>query len=113
MRNRTFVRAQRKHWALSQNELAMLLNRSPARLSRYESGEDPPDLETVLGLQVVFGAAPRKVFPSFYSVTEEAVMRRAAELDQRLVGKIGYTADRKRRLLKAMAFRAGHSSDDA
>ena len=113
MRNRTFVRAQRKHWALSQNELARLLNRSPARLSRYESGEDPPDLETVLGLQVVFGAPARRFFPTLYSVTEEAIMRRAAELDKRLVGKIGYTADRQRRLLKGMALRAGQPPDEA
>lgn len=113
MRNRTFVRAQRKRWALSQNELARLLNRSPARLSRYESGEDPPDLETVLGLQVVFGTAPRRLFPSLYSSAEEAVMRRAAEFDQRLAGKIGYTADRQRRLLQAMAFRAGQPPQEA
>lgn len=113
MRNRTFVRAQRKHWALSQTELASLLNRSPARLSRYESGEDPPDLETVLGLQVVFGIAPRGLFPSLYATTEEAVMRRAAVIDQGLSGKIGYAADRKRRLLQGMAFRAGQSPDDA
>lgn len=113
MRNRTFVRAQRKHWALSQNELARLLDRSPARLSRYESGEDPPDLETVLGLQVVFGAAPRRLFPTLYSLTEEAVMGRAAELDLGLAGKTGYAAERKRRLLKGMAFRAGRPSEDA
>jgi len=107
MRNRTFVRAQRKHWALSQAELARLLNRSPTRLSRYESGEDPPDLETALALQVVFGGSPRKFFPTLYAAIEEAVMRRAAELDQHLVGKIGYAADRQRRLLEAMAHRAG------
>ena len=111
MRNRTFVRAQRKHWALSQTELARLLNRSPARLSRYESGEDPPDLETALALQVVFGVPPRRIFPSLYTTLEEAVMRRAAELDQRLAGKIGYAVDRQRRLLEAMAHRAGQTHD--
>jgi len=113
MRNRTFVRAQRKHWALPQNELARLLGRSPARLSRYESGEDPPDLETALALQVVFGVSPRRFFPSLYTTIEEAVMGRAAELDQRLSGKIGYAADRQRRMLEAMAHRAGQPLDRA
>ena len=111
MRNRTFVRAQRLRWAVSQKDLARLLNRSPARVSRYEAGQDPPDLQTALGLQVIFGTSPRAMFPSIYSEIEEAVMVRAAELDQSLNGQIGHAAETRRRLLKGMAFRAKGSAD--
>ena len=111
MRYRIFVRTRRMRWALSQKDLAGLLNRSPTRLSRYENGEDSPDLETALGLQVVFGDSPRALFPALYTAIEEKVMSRAAKLDKQLSGKIGHAADTQRRLLKGMTHRARGESD--
>jgi DNA-binding XRE family transcriptional regulator len=106
MRNRSFVRQIRRQWQLSQEELAGLVNCSQAKLSRCEKGVDPPDLETAISLQLVFGKSIRFLFPDLYERLEEVVMRQAAEFDRCLQGKVGFAADQKRRLLEAMAHRA-------
>jgi transcriptional regulator with XRE-family HTH domain len=91
---------------LSQGELAELLDINQARISRYEKGEEHPTLGVALGLQVVFGRGPRTLFSYTYSMAEEAVMRRAAEFENRLRGRSDFASLKKRQLLQAMMARA-------
>jgi transcriptional regulator with XRE-family HTH domain len=100
------VRRSRKQHRLTQDELADLIGLSQGNISRLESGETPPDLEAAFSLEVVFGSTPRDLFPALYGKVEDVVMRRAATLDQQLVGNRSYDAVTKSRLLKGMVLRA-------
>lgn len=101
-----FLRRLRVQWMLSQEELAELLDISQARISRYEKGEEHPTLGVALGLQAVFGPSPRALFSYTYSMVEEAVMRRAVELEKRLTDRPDSGSMKKRQLLEAMMARA-------
>jgi len=89
-----------KRSAFTQGELAQLLAISQTRISRLEDGH--PSLGTALALQVVFDVEPRLVFPQLYEQVEDAVMRRAAELDKRLAGKNDPKSLRKKASLARM-----------
>lgn len=101
-----FLRSLRTRWALSQEDVGELLDVSQARISRYEKGEESPTLHAALGLQVIFGPSPRKLFPYAYTAIEEAVVRRAADLELRLINKTDSASMRKRELLAGMMERA-------
>lgn len=105
------LRSLRVRWALSQEEIAELLDISQARISRYEKGEESPTFQAALGLQIIFGPAPRKLFPLAYAAVEEAVMARAAELERRLIEKSDSASARKRELLTGMMERATKHGD--
>lgn len=100
------VRSLRKECALTQKELADLLAISQTSISRIEADEEPAALETALGLQVVFDIQPRLLFHRRYRKVEDAVMRRAAKLDQHVASRTDPTSVRKQRLLTAMVKRA-------
>ena len=106
MKHLTRVRQARKHHSLTQDELAHLLGIYQGNISRLESGETPPDLETAFSLQVIFGRSLHDLFPTLYDNIEDAVMRRAATLDRRLSERPTLNAAAKRRLLKGMVLRA-------
>lgn len=106
MEQLTRVRQARKHHSLTQEELAHLLGIHQGNISRLESGETPPDLETAFGLQVIFGRSLYDLFPALFDRIEDAVMRRAAALDCRLTERPTLNATAKRRLLKGMVLRA-------
>lgn len=97
---------RRKDAALSQGELADLLSISQSSISRLEDGSDPPTLETVFGLQVIFDMSPRQMFAAFYTKVEDAVMRRAAILDGKIRGKTDAASVKQQRLLTSMVNRA-------
>ena len=102
------VALHRKRWALSQDELADLLGISQAHVCRIEGSEAAraTKLETVLGLQVIFGRAPRTLFTKLYDAIEEVVMTRAAKLDQSLRDKHDPDSIKKKQLLSQMLKRA-------
>jgi DNA-binding XRE family transcriptional regulator len=108
----TYVRRHRKHWSLSQEDVARLLAVSQSAASRCENGECEPDLNMALSLQVVFGPSPRALFPALYRKVEEAVMAVAAEMDRELEGKTDPISVRKQQLLTAMSVRSGRSPDE-
>jgi transcriptional regulator with XRE-family HTH domain len=101
-----FLRRFRVQWTLSQEELAELLDISQARISRYEKGEEYPTLSVALGLQVAFGRQPRSMFSDLYSIIEERVMGRAAELERQLNGRSDFPSKKKRQFLEAMMAQA-------
>ncbi len=100
------VRTYRKRFALSQGELADLLTVSQPVVSRLESDSTTSTLEAALGLQVIFNAQPRVLFPHLYESVEDAVMRQATALDERIRGKTDAASVKKQRLLDAMVKRA-------
>ena len=104
----------RKRSALTQGELAHLLAISQSAISRLEETgiASTLSLETILGLQVVFGHAPRVLFSELYSQVEDAVMTRAAELDLSLREKSDPESMRKKQLLDAMVKRATARTDE-
>jgi DNA-binding XRE family transcriptional regulator len=106
----TYVRRNRKHWSLSQDELARLLGVTQSAASRCESGEHAPEIEVALGLQVVFSRSPRALFPDLYRKVEEAVMAVAAEMDRELEGKTDRLSVRKQQLLQSMSVRSEDTS---
>lgn len=106
------VQLNRKRAALTQGELADLIAVSQSSISRAESEKTSKmtTLETLLGLQVVFGHSPRALFSSLYAKIEEAVMTRAAELDCILRSKDDPQSIKKKQLLSAMMKRATSQS---
>lgn len=100
------VRSCRKHYSITQKELAQLLALSQTAVSRLESNCEPATIETAFALQVIFGIPPNLGFPRLYANIEDDVMMRAAGLDRRLRRKTGVRAQRKRQLLADMAARA-------
>ncbi len=108
----TYVRRNRKHWSLSQDELARLLGISQSATSRIESGDCAPNLNEALRLQVIFSRSPRALFPAMYDRVEESVMAVAAEMDRELEGKTDRVSVRKQQLLTAMSVRSKGSSHE-
>ena len=106
------VAFHRKRWALSQDELAHLIGVSQAKVSRIEDPETAKaaKLEAILALQVVFGRAPRTLFAALFTAIEDAVIRRAAELDVSLRDKHDPESMKKKQLLIVMLKRVTSDS---
>lgn len=106
------VALHRKRWALSQDELAHLLGVSQANVSRIEDPKTAKSvkLEAILGLEVVFGHAPRTLFTALFTAIEDAVIRRAAELDTALRDKHDPESIKKKQLLIVMLKRVSRDS---
>lgn len=100
------IRSLRKEFALTQSELADLLAISQTNVSRIEGDEEPAALEAALGLQVLFNVEPRLLFNRRYRKVEDAVMRRAAQLDRRVAQRTDLASVKKQRLLAAVVKRA-------
>ena len=77
------LRVHRRTHRLNQDELAHLIGVSPSMILRMEQGARAQlnDVEAMLGLEVVFGNAPSRIFSALHAAVEDAVMRRAAELE--------------------------------
>ena len=101
------LRAKRREWHLTQGELARLLNYTSGPLiSRFEKGWRKPNLRVLLGYEVIFGATPRDLFPDLYESVEEAVIRQAYAMQERLSQHSDRRSRRKLRLIKELFARA-------
>ncbi len=100
------IRFNRNRSALTQNELVDLLDLSQSTLSEMELLAETTSLETALALQLVFGTQPRHMFAALYARIENAIMPRAAALDEKLRHKTDAKSQRKLRTLSAMVKRA-------
>lgn len=110
MNHPNYLGAHRKQWALTKQDLAELLGYAARdQVSRCEASLSEPTLRLVLGCEVVFGLAPRAMFPAAYSRIEELVITRAAVLDERVRGREDAIAQRQRRLLREMVLRSEES----
>lgn len=108
---RNHLRAHRKHWKLSEEELARLLGGVSASLiCRIEKGTRKPTGPFLLGCEVLFGVKPRDLFPALFQGTQEVVIRHAAKLSIALEGKVDRASIQKRELLDDMISRVDSDS---
>jgi transcriptional regulator with XRE-family HTH domain len=102
-----YLRTLRLEWRLTQREVAALLPKGTRnRVSRVERGLVPPSAGDILAYALIFGLAGQAVFPALYAETEDAVMRAAYQLHQRLEPVRSPGAERKRELIDQMFARA-------
>lgn len=102
-----YVRTERRRWALTQKEVADLLGfESRTCISRIEQGKRVPGLESALALEVLFGLAPRSMFPHLYLEVEEDVMSQALHLYEAIEHSTTPRERRKRELLEIALKRA-------
>ncbi len=102
-----YLRAERRAWGLTQNELACLVGRGGRnRVSRVELGQVQPDGRETLAYSLIFGSRPAKFFPQLCEDTEDAIMRGVAQLEKKLRKDESIKADRKRELLDLIGARA-------
>lgn len=99
------LRIHRRRWALSQKELADLLSLSRTAITRLENETESTRLVTAFGLMVVFGIKTEVLQKSLYTQVEDAVMRKAAKLDEKLRGRTDPKSLRKIELLSDMVRR--------
>ena len=106
-----YVRTFRLRSALSEEDLAFLLNqKAQSAISQFEAGDRVPGLESTLGLEVLFRQTPRQLFPGYYEWVQEEVMRRACELLDRLGSASDQRSRHKRAFLETLA--QGHGDDE-
>ena len=106
------IRLNRIRSALTQGELVDLLDLSQSTLSEMEALADTTRLETALAMQVVFGTQPRHMFAALFARIENAVMTRAAALDEKLRNKTDAKSLRKLQTLSLMVKRATSQSNE-
>jgi transcriptional regulator with XRE-family HTH domain len=96
----TYLRSQRRKWALTQRELAELLgNMSAAAVSKYETLARTPSLKVMLAFELLFGEPASELFPAIAQRVRRAVLRNAAALRDRLAANRDARSVRKCRLL--------------
>jgi transcriptional regulator with XRE-family HTH domain len=106
MQKNPFLKQLRERAKLSQTELAELLDVSQARVSRYESGEEYPQLPAALGYYAVFGRSLLTCFAELYDTVEDTVIRKSTVLERALDGKTDHSSATKRGLLERIVSRA-------
>ena len=100
-----YLRTLRKRGMLTLEELAFLYGISKSGLSRIEKLERRPNVELVIGTEVIFGTPPREAFPALYGEIEGEVMRQAKVLYERLERRTDIKAEDKCHLLREMIAR--------
>lgn len=93
-----YLRAQRRAWDLSQNDLAMLLPGGRKRVARIERGRALPNAEEILAYSLIFGLNLNDLLSPLIDETENSVMRGAYALSQKLDGQTDRRAARNREL---------------
>jgi transcriptional regulator with XRE-family HTH domain len=108
-----YIFSKRRRWGLGQQELAYLIGlKSGSNVSRLESGKRRPTIETAFAYQVLFGSTAAELLPELYSKVEDALMRRAYKLHEKLKGDESKEAQVKRQLLQATLTRAKKRSEN-
>lgn len=76
-----YLRSYRRHAHLTQKELAYLLGAmTPAKVSRYESGERTPSLESGLAYEAALGEPVAQLFRGRFEAIQKAVEARRRKL---------------------------------
>ena len=101
MQTHTSVRRLRKAARLAQHEVAELLGVGQSTVSRIEAG-DLPETSQVFGLQILFDVGPHHIFEGRFLAMAEEIVRKAAEMDQRLQRRGAPAHGRTRTWLREM-----------
>jgi DNA-binding XRE family transcriptional regulator len=87
-RFQTYLRPSRRHWGLTQGELAFLIGYKTGKsISRIEALKQTPTLNAALSCAVIFNTTPLKLFPGALYDAEQVVLDRAYELYEELQGE--------------------------
>jgi DNA-binding XRE family transcriptional regulator len=106
------IRFHRKHWALSQADLARLLGfRSRSVISGHEFGGVLPNVRAMLAYQLIFGVTLDDLFPDITKEVHDHVMRQAAELDRRVRSRTDDAGRRIQQFLDGLLTRAVQTLD--
>lgn len=100
-----YLRTYRRRFGLSQKDLAFLLGfKSWAQVSRCETFQQVPNLQTALALQALFGAPVAELFAGMYEQAEKEASKRARILMRKMQGAAATQAAlRKADILRAIA----------
>ncbi len=103
----TYLRTNRRKWALSQRELADLVGGvSAGAISKYETLARPPSAELLLACEFIFDQPAHALFPAMALGVVRAVLRNAQILRAELADKHDAESVRKRRLLDDVVIRS-------
>jgi transcriptional regulator with XRE-family HTH domain len=105
----THLHVHRRQRRISQQELAYLLGKKNASsISRFELGKRDPSLAATFACQILFDVSPSDLFPKLFTEVEDAVLRRAFVLHERLKRHPSTTTQTKLKLLNGVLTRAKH-----
>ena len=105
-RSYSFVRAHRRRWGLSQNELAILLGiASSTTVSRIERSVRRPTTTVLVACCILFGLPAPELFSSLHEEIEEVIGTAAKSLFDSLEGKTDKPSVRKRQFLEQVLSR--------
>jgi transcriptional regulator with XRE-family HTH domain len=80
-----YLRAYRKRWGLTQEELAFLLGlASQGAVSQYEGFPKRPGLEMEIAAKTIFNVSGDAIFPQVYENVEKDLLARALKLRAQL-----------------------------
>jgi transcriptional regulator with XRE-family HTH domain len=83
----SYVRAYRRRWGFTQDELAFMMGfKSRSVVSKLERSTYVPTLLVGYALDSLFGTRDADLFPSLFLEVEAAVLARAYELYERIQG---------------------------
>ena len=98
----SFVRAHRRRWGLTQEELARLLGvANAATVSRIERAVRTPTATVMIGCSILFGLPDGELFASLQKSVEAVVANAAKGLCDGLEDKTDRHSLRKREFLEA------------
>jgi transcriptional regulator with XRE-family HTH domain len=102
-----YLRTLRREWELTQEELAALLPKaSRDRVSRVERDKALPDAQEIVAYPLIFGRPAAEIFPRDIADIQDAVMRAAYRLHQKVERQTSAAALRKRALTEQILARA-------
>ena len=101
----SYLKTHRTRWTLTQHDLSALLGVSDDAISRYESLNRTPALQTVIAAEFIFGVHARRIFPSLYTSVERNVAARAAVMAESIGDRTDEESLIKRQLIEAIALR--------
>jgi DNA-binding XRE family transcriptional regulator len=93
------IASLRKSWALSQEELGLLLGLSRSSISRMECAATDFSISAAFSLGTLFNTDIAGIFPGHLSKAHDLLTDRLAKFSVLLEGAEGLAADRKRELL--------------
>ncbi len=100
-----YLRARRKEWCLTQQELAGLVGTYREKVRDVECGRVLPTSHELLAYAFVFGRATSEIFPAYAEAVQDAVMASAYRLSQNLEGDESPKGRRKNELIQDMLAR--------
>lgn len=104
---KTYLRAQRRQWGLTQGDLAYLLGyRYPSAIWRIECDGRAPKLSIAIACYILFDTPVTQLFPGLVTEIEDAILRRAYKLHERLQGNPSRATKAKLDLLEQVLKRA-------